>query len=60
MNLYQHLFILITAFTLAYWGFYAKESTGTIIAALVGAGMIIAYLVYVIIVPLFLWLGTLC
>jgi uncharacterized membrane protein YuzA (DUF378 family) len=59
MNLYQHLLILIPAFALVYWGFYAKESTGTIIAALVGAAAIIAYLVYVIIVPLFLWLGAL-
>jgi hypothetical protein len=61
MTVYQHLLILIPALTLMYWGFYAKESTGTIIAALFGLVILIIYLSRIVIQPfviLFNWVGT--
>jgi hypothetical protein len=61
MTIYQHLLILIPALTLMYWGFYAKESTGTIIAALFGLVILIIYLSRIVIQPfviLFNWVGT--
>jgi hypothetical protein len=44
-----------------YWGFYAKESTGTIIAALLGFAIMFLYLGTIIVKGLdilFLWVGT--
>jgi hypothetical protein len=61
MTIYQHLLILIPALTLMYWGFYAKESTGTIIAALLGFATMFLYLGTIIVKwlsVLFSWVGT--
>jgi hypothetical protein len=61
MTVYQHLLILAPALTLMYWGFYAKESTGTIIAALFGLAVMFLYLGTIIVKwlsILFNWVGT--
>lgn len=61
MNLYQHLFVIIPSVVFAYWGFYAKESTGTVVFSLIGILTLVTYLGIFIgnaLVTAFKFLGT--